>query len=174
MPCNPCVTRLDQSSRKGKQPVAPCTGDQRAKKRSYRIHRMHSCDALPSSTKNAPDSRYRPGQPAVYPNRSQRSIFGRRPYPQCLRFSPQVVSSTCSIDMCPPFQVKRHKAKPRFRTCHQVFYCSRLLLIHSSPRNLSAEQQANLNGQRHIVRHMSDNAGARPQPKNTVPSRRHP
>lgn len=174
MPCNPCVTRLDQSSRINQRPVAPCIGDQRAQKGSYRIHRMHRCDALLSSTKNAPDSLYRPGQPAVHPNRSQRTIFGRRPYPQCLRFSPQVISSTCGIDMCPPFQVKRHKAKPRLRTCHQVFYCSRLLLIHSSPRNLSAEQQANLNGQRHIVRHMSDNAGARPQPKNTVPYRRRP
>ncbi len=116
----------------------------KSRKGSCRLHRMHRCDTLLSSTKNAPDTLYRPGQPAVHPNRPQRSIFGRRPYPQCLRFSPQVIGSTCGIDMCPPFQLKRHEALPRLRTCHLVLYCSRLLLIHPSPRNLSAEQQANL------------------------------
>lgn len=124
---------------------------------------MHRCDTLLSSTKNAPDSLYRPGQPAVHPNRSQRSIFGGRPYPQCLRFSPQVVSSTCGIDMCPPFQVKRHEAKPRLSTCHQVLYCLRLLLIHPSPRNLSAGQQANLQWSApHCPAHVRQRRGTAP------------
>ena len=124
---------------------------------------MHRCDTLLSSTKNAPDSLYRPGQPAVHPNRSQRSIFGRRPYPQCLRFSPQVIGSTCGIDMCPPFQVKRHKAQPRLRTCHLVLYCLRLLLIHPSPRNLSAGQQANLQWSApHCPAHVRQRRGTAP------------
>lgn len=124
---------------------------------------MHRCDALLSSTKNAPDSLYRPGQPAVHPNWSQRSIFGRRPYPQCLRFSPKVVSSTCGVDMCPPFQVKRHEAQPRLRTCHLVLYCLRLLLIHPSPRNLSAGQQANLQWSApHCPAHVRQRRGTAP------------
>lgn len=137
----------------------------KSRKGSCRLHRMHRCDALLSSAKNAPDSLYRPGQPAVHPNRSQRPIFGGRPYPQCLRFSPQVVSSTCSIDMCPPLQVKRHEALPRLRTGHRVLYCLRLLLIHPSPRNLSAGQQANLNGQRHIARTCPTTPGHCPSPR---------
>ena len=124
---------------------------------------MHRCDALLSSTKNAPDSLYRPGQAAVHPNRSQRSIFGGRPYPQCLRFSPQVVSSTCGIDMRPPLQVKRHEALPRLRTCHLGLYCSRLLLIHPSPRNLSAGQQANLQWSApHCPAHVRQRRGTAP------------
>ena len=137
----------------------------KSRKGSCRLHRMHRCDALLSSTQNAPDSLYRPSQPAVHPNRSQRSIFGRRPYPQCLRFSPKVVSSTCGVDMRPPFQVKRHEALPGLRTCHQVLYCLRLLLIHPLPRNLSAGQQANLNGQRHIARTCPTTPGHCPSPR---------
>ena len=132
-------------------------------KRALSNNGMYRCDALLSSAKNAPDSLYRPGQPAVHPNRSQRSIFGRRPYPQCLRFSPQVVSSTCGIDMCPPFQVKRHEAQPRLRTCHLVLYCLRLLLIHPSPRNLSAGQQANLQWSApHCPAHVRQRRGTAP------------
>ena len=130
---------------------------------SHQINGMRRCDALLSSAKNAPDSLYWPGQPAVHPNRSQRPIFGGCPYPQCLRFSPQVVSSTCGVDMCPPFQVKRHEAQPRLRTGHRVLYCLRLLLIHPSPRNLSAGQQANLQWSApHCPAHVRQRRGTAP------------
>ncbi|OEZ68261.1 hypothetical protein JAB5_45350 [Janthinobacterium sp. HH103] len=124
---------------------------------------MHRCDTLLSSTKNAPDTLYRPGQAAVHTNRPQRPIFSGRPYPQCLRFSPQVVSSTCGIDMRPPLQVKRHEAQTGLRTFHMVLYCLRLLLIHPSPRNLSAVQQANLQWSApHCPAHVRQRRGTAP------------
>lgn len=92
---------------------------------------------LRSSLKNSTDIRYRPSQSTVDTHRSKRSIFRRCPYPQCLRFPSQVVSSACGIDMCSPLEVKRREARPILRA-HYMFMLRRilLLLIHLSPQKI--------------------------------------
>jgi hypothetical protein len=86
-----------------------------------------------SSPKNSTDFRYRPSQSTVDTNRPQRPRFGRCPYPQRLRFSPQMIGRACGINMGSPLELKRCKACPVRGIPFMLMLCSALvLLIHLS------------------------------------------
>ena len=100
-----------------------------------------------SSPEYSTDFRYRPSQSTVDTNRSQRPLFGRCPYPQCLRLSPQMIGRACRIHMGSPFELKRRKACPVRGIPYMLMLRSALLLlIHLSLPEFNAQRPFHLQG----------------------------